>query len=93
MEVEWKQSGIGSHSGNKVELKWNQSGSKVEASGYNGITMEVEWKCVSRVEVEWNQNGTRVEVNFQNGNTVEGSGPYKPPQQSLEAANFLADAG
>ena len=51
----------------------------MEASGYNGITMEVEWKCVSRVEISWNQNGTRVEVKFYNGNTVEGSGPYKPP--------------
>ena len=29
-------------------------GIKVEASGYNGTTMEVKWKYVSRVEVSWN---------------------------------------
>ena len=52
---------------------------EVEASGYNGITIEVEWKYESRVEISLNYNGTRVEVNFYNGNTIEGSGPYKPP--------------
>ena len=37
-----------------MEVKWKQSGSKVEACGLNGIAVEVEWKYVSRVEIRWN---------------------------------------
>ena len=34
------------------------------ACGYNGITVQVEWKYVSRMAVSWNSNGTGVEVDF-----------------------------
>ena len=57
MEVEWKQVAT-------VELKWNQGGSKVEASGYNGTTMEVKWKQSGSKCLEWKYLGIRMELEW-----------------------------